>query len=78
MVREYGPKSAGQLLAWSDFVYSVVFLVFVVYWRVRVTNVIASIDADVTSMSDYSVRPFFAGLPCSTNSLLMSAVCARR
>ena len=56
MDKVYTPIQAAQLLSLSDFAYSVVFLVFVVFWRFRVRNVVDSIDEDVTSMTDYSVR----------------------
>ncbi len=56
MNKTYDAQAAGQLLSFSDFAASLVFLVFVFFWRARVNIVVEAIDADVVSMSDYSVR----------------------
>ncbi len=55
MGKVYGPQAAAQLLSLADAAYSIVFLLFIVYWGRRVRGVADNIDEDVISMSDYSV-----------------------
>ncbi len=52
----YDSAGAAQVYTIVDCVYSIVFLLFVVFWRYKVQSVASAIDEEVTSTADYSVR----------------------
>jgi hypothetical protein len=46
---------AGVIIGWSDFAYSVLFLLFILFWKRRMVAVTEAVNDDVIQLSDYSV-----------------------
>jgi hypothetical protein len=60
------PNTTSAVITYADVVYSLVFLLFLVRWRARISSLATEIDEEVITVSDYAVM--VKGLPADATA----------